>query len=288
MFSKGGALDFLNGRARRRIATILSVWLIVLISVNAAWANPEPQIVGGEQVPKGGNKFIVSVQLKFGNATWSHWCGGAILDKKHILTAAHCGFYNGNPIPASDVRVFVGSVKLGDKKKGYYVKAADLIVHPQYNSSTQNNDVMIIALGKKLSKPKTASIVASGSSDYQSTGYPLTTAGWGSTVQYDAGESVPPNYPRIMREVVVNVVSDSQCESEYGVLYQSQMCAAAPGKDSCQGDSGGPLFTQVNGAWIVVGIVSTGAGCADPNYAGVYTRVADPTVNAFILNNINP
>ena len=36
-----------------------------------------------------------------------------------------------------------------------------------------------------------------------------------------------------------------------------------------QGDSGGPIL--VNGTQ--VGITATGIGCADPKYAGIYTRV---------------
>ena len=43
------------------------------------------------------------------------------------------------------------------------------------------------------------------------------------------------------------------------------------GKDSCQGDSGGPFACNNK----LTGIVSWGAGCADPDYAGVYTRVAN-------------
>jgi secreted trypsin-like serine protease len=45
--------------------------------------------------------------------------------------------------------------------------------------------------------------------------------------------------------------------------------------DTCQGDSGGPLmmFTQSQ-QWELVGLTSYGIGCAEPNYAGVYTRVA--------------
>ena len=42
------------------------------------------------------------------------------------------------------------------------------------------------------------------------------------------------------------------------------------GKDSCQGDSGGPFACSNK----LTGIVSWGRVCADPNYAGVYTRVA--------------
>lgn len=278
-------MNLIPRHLRRSVSLLLVLTVMIAAMAIPSWAAPEPQIVGGEQVAKGNYKFIVSVQLRVGGSEWMHWCGGTILDKKHILTAAHCGYNGGVPIQASNIRVWVGSVKLADKKSGFYVNAQDLIVNPTYNPSTQENDAMIILLGKKIKKAKTISMVGSGSTAYQTPGFPLTTAGWGSTVQYDAGEIVPPNYPRVMRDVVVNVVSDSQCESEYGVLYASQICAAAPGKDSCQGDSGGPLFTKVGETWIQVGIVSTGAGCADPEYAGIYTRIADPEISAFIVNN---
>jgi trypsin len=50
------------------------------------------------------------------------------------------------------------------------------------------------------------------------------------------------------------------------------VCAGYPegGIDSCQGDSGGPLV--VDGK--LVGIVSTGNGCARPGSPGIYTRAA--------------
>jgi secreted trypsin-like serine protease len=56
--------------------------------------------------------------------------------------------------------------------------------------------------------------------------------------------------------------------------------------DTCQGDSGGPLmmFTS-NNQWVLVGLTSNGIGCAEAEYSGVYTRVAE--YQSWINTNTN-
>lgn len=51
----------------------------------------------------------------------------------------------------------------------------------------------------------------------------------------------------------------------------NSICSAL---DTCQGDSGGPLMMfTASRQWILVGITSYGFGCANADYASVYTRV---------------
>jgi len=45
--------------------------------------------------------------------------------------------------------------------------------------------------------------------------------------------------------------------------------------DTCQGDSGGPLMMfSSTSQWILIGLTSSGIGCASASYSGLYTRVA--------------
>ena len=46
-----------------------------------------PRIVGGRQAPDGQYPYQVSIRY---SDTDNHKCGGSIIDKKWILTVAHC------------------------------------------------------------------------------------------------------------------------------------------------------------------------------------------------------
>lgn len=84
------------------------------------------------------------------------------------------------------------------------------------------------------------------------------------------------NLPYRLRHVEVSVVPQSECSAAYippSIIDNDMMCAADVGKDACQGDSGGPLYDKINN--VLVGLVSWGFGCADPNFPGVYSRISD-------------
>ena len=51
---------------------------------------PTPRIVGGRPAIDGEFPWQVSIQTNDGTNTYIHFCGGTILSKYTILTAAHC------------------------------------------------------------------------------------------------------------------------------------------------------------------------------------------------------
>merc|ERR1712079_18763 len=97
-----------------------------------------------------------------------------------------------------------------------------------------------------------------------------TVTGWGTLES--GGQQ-----PTVLHEVDLTITTNKYCKEQYGWgISKNMICAMGPesgGKDSCQGDSGGPLVVKENGHHAVVGVVSWGAGCAEPETPGVYARV---------------
>ncbi len=212
------------------------------------------RIVGGQQAVKGEFPFLVSLQA----GSYGHFCGGSLIKKNWVLTAAHC-------IEPNYLKtVVIGLHNQSDTAGVEKFTVAQTIMHPKWNKNTMEYDYALVRLnGESKYQPialNTKDLV--GNVDF-------VTAGWGTT-------SESGSVSKVLMKVSVPLVSKEACEAAYpGSLSETMVCAGYPegGKDSCQGDSGGPLMMGSGSSRVLAGVVSWGEGCARPNKYGVYSNV---------------
>jgi secreted trypsin-like serine protease len=220
------------------------------------------RIVGGFETVPNSWPWIVSLRVR------DHFCGGTLIDARHVLTAAHC-LTGANP---STLRVVAGLHQRLNTNTGrtQNMGVSRIFLHEQYNSIAHAHDIAIIRLSQPVQLNAYVSLICLPGPDPQES-TSVTAAGWGSTYQ---GSPLP----NALRQVTMQV-TNAQARVAYPAYFnvQRQIGAGIPyvgGKDSCQGDSGGPLMYNSNGQWYLSGVVSFGYDCGRGNFPGVYTRTS--------------
>lgn len=188
------------------------------------------RIVGGYS----GNIQDFPYQISM-NHYGSHRCGGSIIHRQYVITAAHCT--TGVILNALAIRAGSSMRTMG----GINVPVSNIVQHPRYNSNTLDFDISIMYLTKQLSftngihainLPRQGEAIAVGTN--------TIISGWG-----DLSESIPST--RQLQYVQVPIMDDYVCKQAYqgyNTITPNMICAGfyrVGGKDACQGDSGGPL-----------------------------------------------
>ncbi|KAK9751337.1 Trypsin [Popillia japonica] len=248
------------------IAFILGAVLLATANANV----PEPfsprldgRIVGGSSVDISKHPYQVSLLL-----LGSHVCGGAIISEKYVVTAAHCTYRTSTE--AFSVRVGSSIRNSG----GTVVKVEAIYQHPNFDYFTVDYDISVLSLSSSLNFDSNIAAIKLPSENQEfAAGIESVVTGWGDTAQ--GGPSADQ-----LQAVRVPLVSLSDCQAAYSPynITDRMLCAGIKegGKDACQGDSGGPLVIDD----VLVGVVSWGIGCAQPEYPGVYASV--PNLRSYI------
>ncbi|KAL1277871.1 hypothetical protein QQF64_024544 [Cirrhinus molitorella] len=227
------------------------------------------KIVGGEDVRAGSWPWQVSIHLIYG----SHFCGGSLINKDWVLSAAHCF----QDISASGILMYFGrQSQSGLNPNEIYRKASRIIIHSNYGNPAYDNDIALVQLSSSVTFSDyiwPVCLAAAGS--IFGAGTESWVSGWGKLQSGDPGIS------DILQEVQLPIVSNSACSTAYGgiaTVTSNMICAGlinVGGKSSCQGDSGGPVVSRNGSLWIQSGIVSFGGSkCDDPRYPSVFARVS--------------
>ncbi|MEM9773565.1 MAG: serine protease [Chloroflexota bacterium] len=243
----------------------------------------QSKIVGGTAASPAEYPWQVAlVSASQSNVFFGQFCGGSLIARDWVLTAAHCLTGSSGDASPSEIDVVMGINNLSDGPtsgtQGVRRDVAQIILHPNYGTTnTEDSDIALLRLAEPVDLSCTINTIDYADNNDAAlfaAGRTATITGWG-TIQWNTSL-----YPDELREVSVPIVSNSTCQQGYGSFVTGNMiCAglASGGKDSCQGDSGGPLVVADGNRFVQAGVVSWGFRCAEPNFYGVYTRVSNYT-----------
>jgi len=222
----------------------------------------------------------VSVLTKKMGSTWGHTCGGVLVGKQAVLTAASC--VDGSFMNAGFVRIEGAIVNL---PKGGFVRrrraafpglmdpgmsyTEKIVKHPDYNKATGENNLAILRLATALDFGKAAgnlNLVCDpteplGAEDLGE----LFVSGWGNIL---------PKGNQLRGVLQLKKIETIECPVWRN---DNEFCAVQEGE--CEGDLGGPVFTANSDGTgsQLIGITSRGTACNEDSpmlYTEVYPYLA--------------
>ncbi|KAK3932407.1 Plasma kallikrein, partial [Frankliniella fusca] len=245
-----------------------TTYALVRGAIPDAPGGKRPKIVGGEKAELGQFPHQVSIRKQ----QMTHFCGGSIVSKTHVLTAAHC--FDDKPNQFNTLLVTVGSLTWMPNQLtsgGYTRDVKDGLVHESWVPGANKKwyDIAVLEVAEPFEEWSTnAKAILINTKVDLDVGMDCHVSGWGRTVDAD---SAKPSEELLWTTVQIKELE--ACSSKYGeAMGPGSICAGYDpgGKDSCQGDSGGPLTCDGR----LAGVVSFGHGCAVAGFPGVYTATS--------------
>ncbi|RXM96888.1 Acrosin [Acipenser ruthenus] len=227
-----------------------------------------------------GEKMEGGLQAKVGAWPWQVsllktsdlelFCGGSILNKYWVITAAHC-FKPRNIEEPGTIKVGLGVHQL-DKPKEWtvYKSPKNIFVDERFDPTKGKHDIAMLQMREPMEFGDYVRPVCfpDNSTFAPEEWVSCHVTGWRFVNGGKAEE------PRVLRQAPTRLIPSKTCnQSDWynGTVDEGNFCAGWAGR--CQGDGGGPLVCLLPNSerWILIGIMSWGSGCNLPKRPVIYT-----------------
>lgn len=245
---------------------------------------PSMMVIFKEEVSKDGERKLF------------YHCGGSLIGKNVVLTAAHCVIKK----DPSKIIVRAGEWDLKTEKEvlpHQDRRVSKIVTHPEYYSGALYNDVALIFTEEPFNMQENIKIMCLPHEDDIFTDAYCYSSGWGKTVSYnnytiikktESGSTSEIGHYEvsIMKNVELPIISREKCMEALRTtrlgpkfeLHKSFICAGGEkGKDTCKGDGGSPLMCPSKddpNHLVQAGIVAWGIQCGIDGIPAAYVNVA--------------
>ena len=256
-----------------------------LLSADSTQQQPQQQqqqhphrhlLIGGEDAPPHRFPYFVSLE---------HYCGGALIAPDIVLTAGHCKPRHHDKVhpavgrytfPQTDHKTGLLRTK-DDISDAEYMSVESAHRHPKWRDPGDDefvHDFAIIKLATSSTKPY---VKINRDAHHPVNGDSVLVIGAGNTVPDRDSR------PNVLQQVSLQAISNEACEqaqsvernaSYAGRIDSSHLCTGYGvdnSRDACDYDSGSPILIANTASWrddVLVGLVSWGMECADPDFPG--------------------
>ncbi|KAK0420064.1 hypothetical protein QR680_014495 [Steinernema hermaphroditum] len=180
-------------------------------------------------------------------------CGGTLISKNHVLTAAHC-----TPYMKEKVMIMVGSVHKQNVTNAQWRKVTKIHVHPRYEHDGIDtyDDIAILEFSPAVSLNRNVKLANIYKNDEEYVKERRAVVAGFGTYKYKNG-TLKAEHSRELLAIDVNLYPSDFCSNSWEYFRaEDQLCAGAKDKGVGPGDSGGPLYVVRPGRLIQIGLTS--------------------------------